>query len=162
WSEPGSAGVPSPTPIPRQPSSKPVESTPSQESQLLPSPIPSRSPTQSATPRPAPGAKPSPTLSLSPLQTPTPVVTPTSTPALVRSPTASPTVPQAGAKSSRLEEITQGSTPESLLLSSPARSLRDVLEEAPLPKSSGAPPSPATAPQGVKSKDQMIAQFKKQ
>ena len=172
WSEPGSTSVPSPTPtsVPRQPSPKPVETTPTQESQLLPSPIPSRSPIQRPTPRPTPTAKPSPTPvitptpSPSPLRTPTPLLTPTSTPTPRPTATSTPALARspAKAKSSRLEEIAGGSTSESLVLSSPAPSLRDALEEEPLPGPSGAPPSPTAAPQGTKSKDQMIAQFKEQ
>src|SRR5262249_14822486 len=125
-----------------------------------PSPIPARSPVRTPTPRPTPTASPTPvvapTPSPIPLQIPTPAVTLTSTPtpALGRSP--------ASAKSSRFEEIAEGSTPESLVLSSPVPSLRNALEEEPLPKPSGAPPSPTTGPQAAKSKDQMIAQFKKQ
>lgn len=74
----------------------------------------------------------------------------------------SPAVPPGTAKSSRLEEIAHGSTPESLVLSSPAPSLRNALEEEPLFGPSGAKPSPTTASPGAKSKEQMIAQFKKQ
>jgi len=169
WSEPGSietrAPSSTPTPMPRQQTPKPAATPPTEESQLLRTPIPSRSPARIPTPRPTPTATPLPTPAFvrSPMAAPTtiPLLTPRLTPPVLKS-FASSSAPQPSAKASRLEEVAEGSSRDSLVLASPAPSLRNVLEEAPSVELSAALPPPAATPPAAESKDQLIAQFKKQ
>ena len=143
-----------PTPLPSQiPASTPSRSP-------TPTPTPSATPTPSPSPTPKPSPTPRPTATLTPTATPIPV------PSVSPSPTLQPSAPPPGkewsGKASRLEEVVEGPIQDSLTLASPSPSLRNALEEAPLPETSASSPTPTAAPRGGDSKDRLIAEFKQQ